>query len=130
MQFGVIYLKTQNTTQPHVTCWTLNFVLVALFWWNTHGIQLPSLPRASVYCVLCQVFLVDWWMELVLASWRELRGTLPIFCIQSLRNVNLNSQCDNFEAQQVGFIMLLRMVNSRRCTKSFFVHFKGHLLTE
>jgi hypothetical protein len=64
MQFGVTYLETWGSKQPYVAFSHLNFVLVFLF--------LPELTWHQILvcgishcCVLCQVFLVDSWMELV-----------------------------------------------------------------
>jgi hypothetical protein len=65
MQFGLIYLKTWASTQPPrciLDTW-ISFLFLD-FKCNMHNIKFPSLPKASVCCILCQVFLVGWWMGL------------------------------------------------------------------
>jgi hypothetical protein len=63
MQFGVIHLETQDSTQPYVALSVLNLVFVSLFWWKTHSTKFSYI--ASVCRGLYQVFLVGSWMELV-----------------------------------------------------------------
>jgi hypothetical protein len=131
MQFGMLYLKTWVSTQPHIAFWTLNFI-VCLFIYlfisgRTHTAPYPLPFQRSVFVVSCFIF--NWGKNETcfpcLVAW--VQGTLHDSCIRSLTHVSLISPCKNVEPQKARMIKLLWMVRSTKWKNSSFFQFHGCL---
>jgi hypothetical protein len=124
-------LKHGVAHNPVLHYWRLYFVLVSLFWQNTHTTEFSYTAWANVCCDLSQVFLVGSRMRLVFfVLWSEVRHSSHLLGIRSLFHVSLDCQSENFEPQEAKMIKLLRMVRSRISRNSFFVHIQVCLLIE
>jgi len=130
MQFGMLYLKTWVSTQPHTAFWTLNFIVSFFLSGGTHKALYPLPFQRPVFVIYCFIF--NWLMNETcypcLVVW--VPGTLHASCIRSLTNVSLISPCNNVEPQKGRMIKLLWMVRSRKLKNSSFFQLHGCLLLQ